>query len=122
MLRDKLLKRESFDTLLEAKTLIERWRHAYNTVRPHSAVGYRPPAPEARQPCVAASASPQRPHRAGLSEGEPPNLKIGYAPGAGHWFSIAFKYARQDSNLQPSVPKVEAWRFRKSRRNHEIGR
>ncbi len=69
-LRDELLKRESFDTLLEAKVLIERWRQAYNTVRPHSALGYRPPAPEARQPCAAASAAPQRPHRAGLSEGE----------------------------------------------------
>jgi len=69
-LRDELLKRESFDTLLEAKVIIERWRQAYNTVRPHSALGYRPPAPEARQPCAAASATPQRPHRAGLSEGE----------------------------------------------------
>jgi transposase InsO family protein len=69
-LRDEFLKRESFDTVLEAKVLIERWRQAYNTVRPHSALGYRPPAPEARQPCAAASATPQRPHRAGLSEGE----------------------------------------------------
>jgi len=31
-------------------------------------------------------------------------------------------YARQDSNLQPSVPKFEDWRFRKPRRNQEIGR
>jgi len=45
-LRDELLKRESFDTLLEAKVLIERWRQAYNTVQPHRALGYRPPAPE----------------------------------------------------------------------------
>jgi hypothetical protein len=27
--------------------LIERWRIEYNTVPPHSALGYRPPAPEA---------------------------------------------------------------------------
>ena len=46
-LRDELLNREIFDTLLEAKVLIERWRHHYNTVRPHSSLGYRPPAPEA---------------------------------------------------------------------------
>ena len=46
-LRDELLSREIFDTLLEAKVLIERWRRHYNTVRPHSALGYRPPAPEA---------------------------------------------------------------------------
>ena len=43
-LRDELLDREVFDTLLEAKVLIERWRRAYNTVRPHSSLGYRPPA------------------------------------------------------------------------------
>ena len=45
-LRDELLDREMFDTLLEAKVLIERWRREYNAVRPHSALGYRPPAPE----------------------------------------------------------------------------
>ena len=45
-LRDELLNRESFDTLLEAKVLIERWRVHCNTVRLHSSLGYRPPAPE----------------------------------------------------------------------------
>ena len=49
-LRDELLDRELFDTLLEAKVLIEGWREHYNTVRPHSRLGYRPPAPEAIQP------------------------------------------------------------------------
>ena len=48
--RDELLKGEIFDTLLEAKVLIERWRMEYNTIRPHSALGYRPPAPEAISP------------------------------------------------------------------------
>ena len=46
-LRDELLDREIFYTLTEAKILIERWRREYNTVRPHSALGYRPPAPAA---------------------------------------------------------------------------
>lgn len=46
-LRDELLNRELFTTLLEAKVLIENWRQEYNTVRPHSALWYRPPAPEA---------------------------------------------------------------------------
>ena len=50
-LRDELQAREVFDTLLEAKVLIERWRKVYNTVRPHSSLGYRPPAPESRRPC-----------------------------------------------------------------------
>ena len=49
-LRDELLDCEIFDTLLEAKVLIERWRVLYNTVRPHSSLGYRPPAPEAIVP------------------------------------------------------------------------
>jgi len=45
-LRDELLAREIFYTLREARILIERWRIEYNTVRPHSSLGYRPPAPE----------------------------------------------------------------------------
>jgi putative transposase len=49
-LSDELLDREVFDTLLEAKVLIERWRCSYNTARPHSSLGYRPPAPEAIVP------------------------------------------------------------------------
>ncbi len=48
-LRDELLNREIFYTLTEAKVLIERWRQEYNTVRPHSSLGYRPPAPAARE-------------------------------------------------------------------------
>ena len=49
-LTDELLEGEIFDTLLEAKVLIERYRVRYNTVRPHSSLGYRPPAPEAIVP------------------------------------------------------------------------
>jgi len=45
-MRDELLNGEIFDTLLEAQVLIEQWRREYNQVRPHSALGYRPPAPE----------------------------------------------------------------------------
>ena len=43
---DELLNREIFDTMYEAKALLSRWVREYNTVRPHSALGYRPPAPE----------------------------------------------------------------------------
>ena len=46
-LRDELLDGEIFYTLKEAKVLIERWRQQYNHFRPHSALGYRSPAPEA---------------------------------------------------------------------------
>jgi len=46
-LRDELLNREIFTTLTEASILIEQWRREYNQIRPHSSLGYRPPAPEA---------------------------------------------------------------------------
>ena len=59
-LRDELLNVEIFDTLLEAKVLIERWRREYNTIRPHSSLEYRPPAPEAVLPWLPASATLQR--------------------------------------------------------------
>ena len=45
--RDELLNLEIFYTLREAQILIEQWRRHYNTTRPHSALGYCPPAPEA---------------------------------------------------------------------------
>ena len=51
-LRDEILNTEIFYTLKEAKVLIERWRHHYNTIRPHSSLGYRPPAPETILPNV----------------------------------------------------------------------
>jgi hypothetical protein len=46
-LRDELLNGEIFYSLAEAQILIEAWRRHYNTVKPHSSLGYRPPAPEA---------------------------------------------------------------------------
>ena len=49
-LRDELLNGEIFYTLKEAGILIEQWRKHYNTVRPHSSLGYKPPAPEAILP------------------------------------------------------------------------
>ncbi len=45
-LRDELLNGVIFYTLAEAKTVIEDWRRLYNGRRPHSSLGYRPPAPE----------------------------------------------------------------------------
>jgi len=44
-LRDEFLNGEIFYSLKEARILTERWRVHYNTVRPHSSLGYRPPAP-----------------------------------------------------------------------------
>jgi len=58
-LRDELLNGEIFYTLAEARILIERWRRHYNTVRPHSSLGYRPPAPLTILPPMAKSPYPQ---------------------------------------------------------------
>ena len=65
-LRDELLNGEILYTVKEAKVLIEMWRRHYNTVIPHSALGYRPPAPEtiAAGPTSAALRSGQQRHRA----------------------------------------------------------
>jgi transposase InsO family protein len=62
-LRDELLNGEIFYTLREAETVIEGWRKHYNTKRPHSSLGYRPPAPEvvqwkASSPGAASPATP----------------------------------------------------------------
>ena len=58
-LRDELLDGEIFYTLREGKVLIERWRQYYNRERPHSSLGYRPPAPEAIAAVPPASAALQ---------------------------------------------------------------
>jgi putative transposase len=61
-LRDELLEGEQFSTLYEAQVLIERWRRHYNTIRPHSSLGYRPPAPETILPPASGPAyAPLRP-------------------------------------------------------------
>ena len=46
-LRDECLRCEAFYTLKEAQIIIEEWRNHYNHIRPHSALGYKPPAPKA---------------------------------------------------------------------------
>ena len=55
-LKDECLKPELFNHLMEAKIIIENWRRHYNTIRPHTSLGYRPPAPEAIRPADLASA------------------------------------------------------------------
>ena len=49
-LRDELLNGEIFYSLKEAQIVVEQWRQHYNTIRPHSAIGYRPPAPQTINP------------------------------------------------------------------------
>lgn len=70
-LRDECLNVELFNTLMEAKIIIERWRKHYNEVRPHTSLGYRPPAPKTIIPARLASAlwglQPPRPSNGGPS-------------------------------------------------------
>jgi transposase InsO family protein len=55
--RDELLNGEIFDTIYEAQVVTEKWRRHYNTLRPHSALGYKPPmAPETIIPYQVANA------------------------------------------------------------------
>ena len=53
--RDELLNRELFYSLAEAKYLVENWRQHFNALRPHSSLGYRPPAPAAILPLQSAN-------------------------------------------------------------------
>ena len=66
-LRDQLLNGEIFYTLEEAKVLLGRWRWHYNHARPHSSLGYRPPAPEAALPFGPGSATLRLDRKAELS-------------------------------------------------------
>lgn len=61
-LRDELLNGELFYSLKEAQVIVENWRNHYNQIRPHSSLGYRPPAPEVITSHDASSASLQNHH------------------------------------------------------------
>ena len=69
-LRDELLNGEIFTTLKEAQVVIEAWRQHYNRVRPHSSLGYKPPAPEVVAWPASAAVESARPAIASRS---PPN-------------------------------------------------
>ena len=58
-LRDELLDGEIFYSLREAQIIIESWRSHYNTVRPHSSIGYQPPAPEVHLSGISAGLAAQ---------------------------------------------------------------
>lgn len=51
-MRYELLNGEIFFSLLEADVIINKWRHHYNTVRPHSSLGYKPPTPQVFMPNI----------------------------------------------------------------------
>ena len=57
-LRDECLSAETFHTLKEAQVILEQWRHHYNHIRPHTSLGYKPPAPLARMNEGASACAP----------------------------------------------------------------
>jgi len=66
--RDELLNAEEFGSELEARVLAREWRHGYNHVRPHSALGYRTPAEW--------GAMAPRPDSAALRRPEEPSVTV----------------------------------------------
>ncbi|WAJ26691.1 IS3 family transposase [Antarcticirhabdus aurantiaca] len=66
-LRDELLNGEIFYSLAEARIVIESWRQHYNTKRPHSSLGYKPPAP-AVVPWPAAPPQPASPATSNVAD------------------------------------------------------
>ena len=110
-LRDELLNREIFYTLKEARILIERRRREYNTVRPHSALGYRPPAPEAirvmpRDPGYAMLRQDLR-----LDMTPPSNLKLGTTTGGRSGYDanlLFFVASRPCPNLRNPLSEIQS--------------
>jgi hypothetical protein len=78
-LRDELINGEIFYTLLEAKVLIERWRQHYNQLRPHSALGYQPPAPAV----IAVMVTAQGGNGGGSAPASPASKPLRKAPSEG---------------------------------------
>src|ERR1700756_1188866 len=82
-LRDEFLNPEIFYSIQELRVLAERWRVHYNTIRPHSSLGYRPPAPEAWMPSTSRGLSELRGRCATLTShwhktsGNPPLTRCG---------------------------------------------
>ena len=73
-LRDELLDGEIFYSLEEARVIIEGWRRHYNAVRPHSSIGYRPPAPEAVLPSAHPPAQPRPAPAGALTMADTPRM------------------------------------------------
>ena len=84
-LRDELLNGEIFYTLKEARVLIESWRRHYNAVRPHSSLGYRPPAPETIIPPSRPPSSAPPATQLGRGTGNALTFEVDQSTGAAQW-------------------------------------
>mgnify|MGYP003337547931 CR=1 FL=1 len=73
-MRDELLNETLFFSLDQAREAVAAWAEDYNTTRPHSSLGYRPPAPEVISwPALPDSSPVARPARTPLVENRPLN-------------------------------------------------
>ena len=82
---------EIFYSLAEAKVLIEAWRRHYNTIRPHSSLGYRPPAPEAVPSPVPPSGFAPPTASTGDGGDNALTIKLDHSMGADHDLAIDSK-------------------------------
>jgi len=98
-LRDELLNGEIFMTLQEARYLIEEWRWEYNTFRPHSALGYKPPAPEATLPPGESGACHP------VSNGRALTLRVAQTDRAGQYSRINISVHRRTSRKLSKIYK-----------------
>ncbi|MBA7548526.1 hypothetical protein ES705_40987 [subsurface metagenome] len=80
------VEREVFDMLVEKKVLVERWRVEYNHIRPHSLLGYRPPAPEVIIPLSAYAFGPPPLHL--IPTRQRLTLEMVQSMGAGHFLLL----------------------------------
>ncbi|MGH6811264.1 MAG: IS3 family transposase [Methylocella sp.] len=89
-LRDEFLNETLFTSLAQARAALEEWRCDYNTVRPHSRIGWLTPT------AYAAQFSPQRDHGAALANGSAP-------------WSVASPEQMEKINRQTQVPLDQNW-------------
>jgi putative transposase len=114
-LRDEFLNGEIFYSIKEIRVLVERWRVHYNTVRPHSSLGYRPPAPAAW--LTQTNAEPET--KAGYGKTESKNrFPLFHTPDCGviksknaalhsqfHWYKTSGRPVRRVKPAQPPLPE-----------------
>src|SRR4029077_7361638 len=92
-LRDECLNGEIFYSLKEATVVIEQWRNHYNTIRPHSSLDYRPPAPR--------TSSPTMLH---LDR----STAMQYSPS--RWSKISVRSTRLWASIRPPIlPPIPTW-------------
>ena len=100
-LRDECLNGEIFYSLKEAQIVIEQWRVEYNTRRPHSALGYRPPAPAACEIGGENGYGKDAPKRRGLENAM--RFPLSHSPGDGGLSSSADRARRTAADQQPRL-------------------